>query len=69
MVLDVVDNAKPVPQCVDELPVDKVASARIHSWCRLAGFDEQTQTFTPRVLAEVVESGTIAGARDEIAHP
>jgi len=66
MALDVVDDPKPVPQRVDELPVDEVAAAGIDTGCRLARVDKQPQPIAPCVLAEVVETGPFAGARDEI---
>ncbi len=66
MTLDVVDDPKPVPQRVDELPVDEVAAAGIDTRRRLAGVDKQPQAIAPRVAAEIVETGPFAGARDEI---
>ena len=42
--LHVVDDAKPIPQRVDELPVDVVASASVDPWSRLARVDQHPQT-------------------------
>ena len=45
--LDVVDDAKPIPQRVDELAVDEVASAWIHTGRGLARLDQQLETIAP----------------------
>ena len=65
VLLDVVDDAQPIPQGVDELAVDEVTPARIDSRCGFTGLDQQPQTFLPRVVAEVVELGALARAGDE----
>jgi len=63
--LDIVDHAKPIPQGVDELAVDELASAGVHAGRSFAGLDQQAQARTPGVAAEVVEAGAVAGACDE----
>ena len=69
MLLDVVDDAQAVPQRVDELPVDVVPPARIHARCGFDGVHQQVQALTPRVVAELVKAGSLAGACDEVVHP
>ena len=66
MLLDVVDDAQAIPQRVDELAVDVLASTRVDARRGLDGLDEQPQSLTPRVVAEVVQAGALAGAGDEV---
>jgi hypothetical protein len=65
MLRDVVDDAQAIPHRVNELAVYEFAPAWVDTRRRLAAVDKQPQALLPRVIAEVVEAGAVAGSGDE----